>query len=216
MSMAHSSPLVARRTPRPRRGPPEETRARLVQAAAELFNRDGYDGTNSNHIARAAGYAPGVFYKHFTDKREIFLVVYADLFAHEWREVIATIDAAGTPAERAARIIDRFLAHHRRWRGFRASLRLLILMDKVVRDFYRSQRRQQLELLAGLRRQLGQAGSPESDTLLLFTLERAADAFAEGEPEALKIRPDVLRQQLVDLVQARLEPQPRRPRSRNT
>lgn len=62
--------------PRPSRGTPEETRERLVVAAAQLFNRVGYDGTDSNRIAREAGYAPGTFYKHFRDKKEIFLAVY--------------------------------------------------------------------------------------------------------------------------------------------
>ncbi len=51
----------------------DDTRDRLVAAAARAFNRAGYHGTDSNRIARAAGYAPATFYKHFADKRAIFV-----------------------------------------------------------------------------------------------------------------------------------------------
>lgn len=189
-------------SPRPSRGTPAETRDRLVRAAAEIFNRDGYDGTDSNRIAREAGYAPGTFYKHFTDKRQVFLAVYAEWVAREWREVSATIGAGGSVRACAETIVDVFLAHHRRWRRFRGSLRALVTTDPEVRDFYRAQRRRQIELLATSRPDDGD--THEHDALLLFTLERTADAIADGEPESLRIRVSVLRGLLVDLVAARL------------
>jgi AcrR family transcriptional regulator len=52
-------------TARPRRGTPAQTRERLVAAAAILFNRAGYHGTDSNRIARAAGYSTGTFYLNY-------------------------------------------------------------------------------------------------------------------------------------------------------
>src|ERR1700749_1990478 len=70
---------------------PEETRSRLVAAAGKLFNSVGYFGTDSNRIARAAGYAPGTFYVHFADKREIFLEVYRGWVASEWQAIAAVI-----------------------------------------------------------------------------------------------------------------------------
>jgi AcrR family transcriptional regulator len=178
-----------------------------VQTAAEVFNRDGYDGTDSNRIAREAGYSPGTFYKHFTDKRQVFLAVYEDWVAREWRAVSATIEAEGAARVRARRIVDTFLEHHRRWRGFRASLRALVASDPEVRAFYRAQRRRQLELLARIREAVGAPGSREADALLLFTLERTGDAFAEGEPDALELRTDALRSLLVELVGRRLAAQ---------
>jgi AcrR family transcriptional regulator len=192
--------IAPRVAPRPVRGSPDETRGRLVRAAAEVFNRDGYDGTDSNRIAREAGYSPGTFYKHFADKREVFLAVYEEWVAREWRDVSATVAAQASADERAEQIVTVFLEHHRRWRGFRASLRALVATDPDVRDFYRAQRRRQLELLE----QLGGGRSREADALLLFTLERTADAFAEREPEALRLSADALRALVVDLVRARL------------
>src|ERR1700721_3815023 len=82
---------------RPRRGTPEETRARLVTTAGEIFNRVGYHGTDSNRIAKEAGYATGTFYKHFKDKREAFLAVYEAWVTSEWRAIDAELSAGRNP-----------------------------------------------------------------------------------------------------------------------
>src|ERR1700752_2615921 len=75
--------------PRPRRGKPSDTRARLVTTAAAVFNRVGYHGTDSNRLARAAGYAPATFYKHFAHKRAIFLAAYEAWVTAEWEAIRA-------------------------------------------------------------------------------------------------------------------------------
>ncbi len=198
-------------SPRLPRGSPSETRERLVHAAAVAFNRDGYEGTDSNRIAREAGYSPGTFYKHFVDKRAAFLAVYEEWVAREWRDISKSVAGPGSAQDRAEHIVEIFLEHHARWRRFRASLSVLVASDPQVRDFYRAQRRRQLSLLARMRKASGAPGSREADALLLFTLERTADAFAEGEPEALELRPGSLRSLIVALVRDRLEPPRRRP-----
>jgi len=190
--------------PRPRRGAPGDTRARLLQTAAEVFNRVGYGGTNSNLLARAAGYAAGTFYKHFTDKRGVFLAVYEEWLALEWAEVAGVLASGGPARPRAEQVVDVFLAHHARWRGVRASLRGLVATDPVVADFYRAQRRGQLERMAALVAGRAAAVSREADALLLYMLERGADALADGEATALGLRPKALRLRLVDLVAARI------------
>jgi AcrR family transcriptional regulator len=194
---------MTRAPPRPKRGTPDETRRRLVAAAAATFNKVGFDGTDSNRIARAAGYAPGTFYKHFDDKRAIFVAVYREWVASEWRDIRAAVAAGGSRRARAERIVDAFVAYHRKWRGFRASLRAVVATDAAVRAQYREQRRLQLEMLVdldgGARRR-----SREDDALLLFTTERAADALADGEAAALELDADALRAHLVAVVAARL------------
>lgn len=190
--------------PRPRRGTPAETRARIVAAAAETFEAVGYTGTDTNRIARAAGYAPGTFYKHFDDKRAVFLAVYDEWVAREWADVGEALTAPGTARERAERIVDRVLAHHRRWATVRASLRALVAVDEVARDAYRASRRRQLAAMA----RLAGPGRPrsrgrEADALLLFTIERAADALADGEARALGLRPAEVRARLVGMVEER-------------
>ena len=167
---------------RPARGTPAATRARLVAAAAAVINRDGYHGTDSNRIARAAGYAPGTFYRHFTDKRAILLAAYEEWVTAEWGAVEREVRTGGGAAAVANRIVDLVLDLHRRWRGLRSSLLAMVATDGSVRLFYRGQRRRQLLMLRVLRTVLrGPARTAAEDAVLLFTLERTCDAVANGE-----------------------------------
>jgi AcrR family transcriptional regulator len=182
----------------------DDTRARLVAAAAKAFNRAGYHGTDSNRIARAAGYAPATFYKHFADKRAIFLAAYERWVASEWSAVEEAVAGGGSAAELATRIVDLVLEHHRRWRGLRASLLVLVASDAAVRRFYRALRRRQLGMLAALRVRLNaRRRPPAEDAVLLFTLERTCDAIANGEPKDLGLAVGPV----LDVVRARVRAQ---------
>src|SRR5215471_13203506 len=168
--------------PRPRRGAPEETRTRLVAAAALLFNRVGFYGTDSNRIAQAAGYSTGVFYKHFKDKREIFLAAYEHWSTEEWKQVAAVLASGGSEREIAQRLVVMFIDVHTQWRGLLASLRQLVVTDKTVRRFHRRQRKRQLEWMAALRAQRRRRPRRrEEDLVYLWTTERTFDAIAQGE-----------------------------------
>ncbi len=63
----------ARSTPRSRKG--VQTRARLVEAAKAVFERDGFLEARIVDIAEAANLAPGSFYHYFDSKEELFLEV---------------------------------------------------------------------------------------------------------------------------------------------
>jgi AcrR family transcriptional regulator len=188
---------------RPRRGSPEQTRERLVAAAARLFNQFGYEGTDSNRIAEEAGYATGTFYKHFKDKKEIFLEAYGTWVAAEWKAVEEELAAGGSPEETARRLVYSAIEFHRRWRGLRASLLQLVFADTGVRKYYRAQRRHQLDTMARLRASLG--GPPhsrEEDAIHLFTSERTFDAIANGEIQSLGLSRSAVLESMVQRVLA--------------
>lgn len=190
---------------RPRRGLPAHTRQRLVAAAAILFNRVGYHGTDSNRIARCAGYSTGTFYKHFKDKREVFLAAYETWVASEWQAVAAELSAGGAPSAIARRLVILSIEFHTRWRGLRASLLELVFSDKQVRRFYRRLRRRQLDVMADLRRRIGAPHrSREEDAIHLYTTERTYDAIAQGELHDLhlqrKVVIDAMVKQVADLL----------------
>ena len=171
---------------RPRRGSPGQTRERLVAAAALLFNRYGYHGTDSNRIAKEAGYSTGVFYKHFKNKREVFLAAYETWVASEWKGVAAELSAGGAKKDIARRLVNLSIDFHTRWRGLRASLLELVFTDASVRRFYRKQRRRQLDTMAELRSKIGAPPhSREEDAIHLYTTERTYDAIAQREPKDL-------------------------------
>ena len=167
---------------RPRRGVPHETRGRLLTAAADLFNREGFYGTDSNEIAKAAGYSTGVFYKHFKDKREIFLAAYEQWSIAEWKQVAEVLASGGSERELAQRLVLMFIEVHTEWRGLLASLRQLVVTDGTVRRFHRRQRKRQLDWMAALRAQRHfRPRRREQDLVYLWTTERTFDAIAQGE-----------------------------------
>jgi AcrR family transcriptional regulator len=57
-------------TPRSRKG--AQTRARLIEAAREVFERDGFLNARISDIAAAAGLSQGSFYHYFDSKEQIF------------------------------------------------------------------------------------------------------------------------------------------------
>lgn len=194
--------MPARRAPRPPRGNGAKTREKLVAAAAELFNEVGYFGTDTNRIARAAGYAPATFYKHFADKREIFLATYEQWVAVEWEGIRGEL-AASRRGRALASITRRVLEHHRRWVGFRRSLRALAATDPIVQAFRISQRQAQLDFMTELlTRRGGKRPSPSRCLLTLLCFERVCDAVADGEVAALGIAENALLRGLEDELRA--------------
>jgi AcrR family transcriptional regulator len=67
-----------------------ETRGALLDAAAELFGRLGYEGTSTTAILEASGLTRGAMYHHFADKRDLFVAVASRVE----RTLIAEIEAA--------------------------------------------------------------------------------------------------------------------------
>lgn len=167
------------------RGDAAITRQRLVTAAADIFNRKGYHATDSNRIARAAGYAPAMFYKHFDDKREIFLAAYAQWVGAEWERIREQWKRQQGRAAASRRVVALVLEHHRRWAGFRRSLRALAETDEAVRVFRLKQRALQLEFLRGLGIGRNSTGGRAERLFTLLVFERVCDAIADGEADAL-------------------------------
>jgi AcrR family transcriptional regulator len=184
---------------------PHETRGRLVAAAAELFNRVGFHGTDSNRIAHAAGYSTGVFYKHFKDKREIFLAAYEAWSIAEWKKVATIVSSGDSDREIARQLVLMFIDVHTEWRGLLASLRQLVFTDPTVRRFHRRQRKRQLDWIAELRAQ--RHVSPrhrEQDVLYLYATERTFDAIAQGELRALGLKRELVIEAMVESTMAAL------------
>jgi len=76
-----ADPLEPEAAPRPRRGRPRQGKAvardlprdeELLQIAAEVFFRQGFDGTKLDDIARQAGIVKGSLYHYFSSKDEIY------------------------------------------------------------------------------------------------------------------------------------------------
>ncbi|MGA2047309.1 MAG: TetR/AcrR family transcriptional regulator [Terracidiphilus sp.] len=191
---------------RPRRGSPEQTRERILTAAASQFNRSGFHGTDSNTIAKEAGYAAGTFYKHFRDKREVFLAVYERWLAAEWKEVGDELSRMKNAEETAKRLVELTIRFHTEWRGLRASLMELVFSDPEVRKFFRKQRRRQLDHIMELRSRFAlPPQTSEQDAIFMCLTERVYDAIGQGEIQSLGLDQAAVIESMVAKTHAFLE-----------
>ena len=159
--------------------PDVSTRDRLIAAAAEAFSGDGYFGTDSNRIARRAGFAPQTFYRHFDDKLDVFLAVYAQWQVAEAAAVRAAVKGERAVDRRAAAAALVLVRFHKEWAVFRRSLRLLALEEPRVRAARAASRAGQMAVLRAL-----PANSDRTDAELLSAIlqvERLCDALADQE-----------------------------------
>lgn len=151
-----------------------------------MFNEVPYWETDSNQIAKAAGYSTGTFYRHFKDKREIFIAAYREWVAEEWASIESQLSPAQTPGESIDRASDALIEHHRRWRTFRGNLRALVTYDEELRELAHSLRRETLEKMSVVRSLRGQARRElERDAIHAMMFERICDALADGDFKSL-------------------------------
>ena len=97
---------VARRTQAERT---EATTAALVDAARELFARDGYDATSLDAVAARANMTKGAVYHHFDGKRQLFEAVFT-------REV----EQLATP------LVEAYARKKDPWEAFKAACRAFL------------------------------------------------------------------------------------------
>jgi AcrR family transcriptional regulator len=87
------------------------SRRRILDAAREVFFRDGFMDANLDDVARGAGVAKGTLYRYFDSKAELYVAVLADngdIFERKMRDV-AAVDLP--PADRI-REVGRFYFEH--------------------------------------------------------------------------------------------------------
>lgn len=185
-------------TTRPRGRPKgnRDTAALLIQAAMGEFCEAGYNATDTNKIARRAGFAPQTFYRWFSDKTEIFIAAY-HAWVEEEQDVLGRLISRQATTEQIAAAIIR---QHKNYRVFRRSLRLLAVEDPLVRAARTASRRQQAQNLCHWR------GLPDDAMqgmlIRLLQIERLADAAAEDEGDDLSIPESALRQAICELIEA--------------
>lgn len=76
-----------------------DARARVLDAAVELFAEQGYDGTSVAQVIGRAGVAKGGFYHHFASKEALLYEVYGDLIRRQLDGMDAILARGLPPAE---------------------------------------------------------------------------------------------------------------------
>lgn len=85
---------------------PDDTRSRIIAAAAELFHANGYTATGIDAILKAAKATKGSFHHHFGSKKEIALAVIDEVIAVKFqRRMIDPVLNASDPLAGIRKVI---------------------------------------------------------------------------------------------------------------
>jgi TetR/AcrR family transcriptional regulator, transcriptional repressor of aconitase len=129
-----------------------ETRTRLLESAAQLFARGGYEGASVDLIAESAGYSKGAFYSNFESKEAIFLEL---LDAHKRLEIdaLAQLLAQDIPGPELLSLIRSSETRRRSDFDFgllSAEFQLQACRDKTFAKTYAKLHRTHRDTMAGL------------------------------------------------------------------
>ncbi len=114
--------------PRSRKG--VETRARLLAAAKEVFEQDGFLDARISDIAERAGLSHGSFYHYFESKEEVFREVAAEVeqrLSEPLYSVILDSHSTASPYERIHEGIRR------NFESYREEARIMGVIEQVSR-----------------------------------------------------------------------------------
>ena len=84
---------------------PESARGKLLQAAARLFRRKGYERTTVRDLATAVGIQSGSIFHHFKSKEEILRAVMEETIVYNTALMGSALAEAGTLHERVLALI---------------------------------------------------------------------------------------------------------------
>lgn len=73
----------------------QETQARLLNAAEEIFVRDGYEAAQLDEIAACAERSKGAVYTHFKSKEDLFLALFEDRTRFHVNRLMSSLSTCG-------------------------------------------------------------------------------------------------------------------------
>jgi len=117
----------------------KDTRERILDAALEIFARDGYTGTNIKDIADAVGIVKSALYKHFESKEAIWEAV-RDRVASYYAQQMGSPDRLPPVPQTAEELIAftlhmvDFTVHDKRVATVRRLLMTEQFRDEKTRD----------------------------------------------------------------------------------
>lgn len=108
------------------------TRAALLESAAAVFTKRGYEATTLEEITEAAGFSRGAFYSNFQSKEELLLALMESRIQSGLSNIAAAFQEGSTTAERirsGGQLLDDLVAEDREW-----CLLYMELWARAVRD----------------------------------------------------------------------------------
>ena len=95
----------------------EQTRRKIVEAAAPIFNQRGYEGSSMADLMAATGLQKGGIYRHFASKEELA----AEAFDYNWKQAwdarMRRVDPDAPGIEKVRQLIANFVESRPRVTG---------------------------------------------------------------------------------------------------
>lgn len=85
----------------------DQTRERILEKAAALFNQRGYAGTSFSELMAATGLQKGGLYRHFANKEELA----AEAFRFAWNKTVARRSAGLSECTSSTDLLRRMVAN---------------------------------------------------------------------------------------------------------
>src|SRR4029077_13391890 len=89
----------------------EQTRRSIVEAAAPIFNKHGYEGSSLNDLMEATGLKKGGIYRHFASKEELAAEAFDYTWEAAWNARLLHVDEKANGIEKLKQLIANFAEH---------------------------------------------------------------------------------------------------------
>jgi TetR/AcrR family transcriptional repressor of nem operon len=89
----------------------EHTRRKIIEAAAPIFNKSGYEGSSLNDLMEATGLKKGGIYRHFSSKEELAVEVFDYTWDASWSARLVNVDEKTNGIEKLKQLIANFIDH---------------------------------------------------------------------------------------------------------
>ena len=89
----------------------ELTRRKIIEAAAPIFNRNGYQGSSLNALMEATGLQKGGIYRHFAGKEELAAEAFDYTWEAVWNSRLVHLDEQASGLDKLAQFIQNFVEY---------------------------------------------------------------------------------------------------------
>jgi AcrR family transcriptional regulator len=114
----------------------QRRRDQIMDAAVELFNRQGYLGTTVDEIAALAGVTKRTVYHHMGSKEHILLEIHSNFIEEGLNRWQTVIEEGGTPTELLTRLVE---AHVRSTTDYNQQIKVFFEEIKHLNDTDRAE-----------------------------------------------------------------------------
>src|SRR5271154_4185959 len=87
----------------------EQTRRKIVAAAAPIFNRNGYEGSSLADLMEATGLKKGGIYRHFASKEELAAEAFDYTWEAAWKARLLHVDQNAPGINKLKQLIANFI-----------------------------------------------------------------------------------------------------------